>query len=253
MTESVIPEPIEGERWLPVAGYEGLYAISDQGRVRSFHAGRGKGKRGGLLKPGLSSTKHLTVVLYKDHRGTSVPVHILVARAFLEPPAPGLIVLHGPGGILDNRAANLSYGTSQQNSDDTIRDETRKYGTQLPHARLTEGAVAECRRRYADGERLAVLTAEFGVTTAALSVAIAGHTWQAAPGVPVILSRAEADLRRGSQGESHHAAKLTDEIVRECRRRHARGATKRGLAREFGVAQITMQRLLSGATWSHVS
>lgn len=36
------------ERWLPVVGYEGLYEVSDQGRVRSLSR---PGHPGRILKP----------------------------------------------------------------------------------------------------------------------------------------------------------------------------------------------------------
>ena len=40
------------ERWLPVTGYEGLYEVSDLGRVRSLPRQTRSGVRGGtLMKP----------------------------------------------------------------------------------------------------------------------------------------------------------------------------------------------------------
>lgn len=55
-------------------------------------------------------------------------------------------------------------------------------------------------------------------------------------------------------GERHHSAKLTDEIVRQCRARYAAGdGTSVSLAREFGVAQSAMHNALVGKTWKHVA
>lgn len=54
------------------------------------------------------------------------------------------------------------------------------------------------------------------------------------------------------RGQAHPFAKLTEDIVRECRRRHEAGESQRALAREFGVAKPTMQHALTGLTWRHV-
>ena len=51
------------------------------------------------------------------------------------------------------------------------------------------------------------------------------------------------------RGERHHAAKLTQEIVRDVRRRFAEGATIKGLARELGVTSSTVTQALRGETW----
>ena len=53
-------------------------------------------------------------------------------------------------------------------------------------------------------------------------------------------------------GEDQPAAKLTDDVVLECRRRHAAGASMRGLAREFGVAAKTMRLAVKGLAWRHL-
>lgn len=55
-------------------------------------------------------------------------------------------------------------------------------------------------------------------------------------------------------GEKHHSAKLTEEIVRQCRARYAAGdGNTVTLAREFGVAQGSMYNAIKGITWKHVA
>jgi len=91
--------------------------------------------------------------------------------------------LHGPGGKLDNRLVNLRWGTSAENSADTVRDGTYcppplLPGTSHPLAKLTEAIVAECRNRRARGARVTDLAQEFGVNKATMSNAIRGKTWR---------------------------------------------------------------------------
>jgi hypothetical protein len=55
----------------------------------------------------------------------------------------------------------------------------------------------------------------------------------------------QAGVRNGN-------ARLTDEIVSQCRTRIAAGESRRALAREFGVSKPTMDHAVKGATWQHV-
>lgn len=240
------PTPNAGapERWLPVVGYEGLYEVSDLGRVRTR---RRKGSKGGLLRPGLSAA-HLTVALYLDGVPRSRLVHHLVLEAFVGPRPPGMEGCHGPGGALDNSLRNLSWDSREKNQGlDRVRDGTSNRGERQGQAVLTAEIVTSCRQRYAGGERLHVLVAEYGVTVAGMSNAVSGKTWSWLPGaVPVDRHR------NGVKGAAHHGAKLTAEIVLECRRRFANGENSYALAREFGVAQPTMHNAIVGRTWGHV-
>jgi hypothetical protein len=58
---------------------------------------------------------------------------------------------------------------------------------------------------------------------------------------------------RQVRGEQQHSAKLSDESVLALRQRWAMGGlTKRGLAREIGLSETALRRLLGGRTWAHV-
>ena len=53
-------------------------------------------------------------------------------------------------------------------------------------------------------------------------------------------------------GEKNAAAKLTDQSVRDIKRRLAKGASIRGLAKEYGVRNGTVDFIKAGKTWSHI-
>lgn len=72
------------EYWKPVVGYEGLYEVSNWGRVKSMnynHTGKEK-----ILKPGTYKSGYLYVVLWKNNKQKHFLIHRLVAEAFLEIP-----------------------------------------------------------------------------------------------------------------------------------------------------------------------
>ncbi len=119
--------PSSVEVWKPVVGYEGLYEVSDQGRVRSLPGERWNGQgfhhhRGRVLRPQCAS-RYQHVALSCSGRVKCVKIHQLVAEAFL-PPCPGkqgkrrgcYHIDHINNQPLDNRAANLQWLTRYENT-----------------------------------------------------------------------------------------------------------------------------------------
>lgn len=64
------------EIWKDIIGYEGLYQVSNYGRVKSLI---GRYKNVSILKPGLSKSGYLLVVLCKNKIRKNFLVHQLVA------------------------------------------------------------------------------------------------------------------------------------------------------------------------------
>ena len=165
----------EPERWLPVPDYEGMYEVSDFGRVRSLPR---KYAGGRILKQSMSAGG-LAVGLSRDGKGRTVRVHILVTRAFLGPCPEGQEVCHGPAGRLDNRLVNLSYGTHLKNcGEDMRRDGTIPAGVRNGRAILTDEIVLELRARVAAGESCRALAMELGVVDTSVMDAVAGTAWR---------------------------------------------------------------------------
>lgn len=127
------------ENWRPVPGYEGYYEVSDLGRVRSLDGldNRGRRRNGKLLSPSLRSG-YRRIQLHRDGMGRTEYVHTLVLCAFVGPRPSGHEACHGEGGPLDNRLANLRWGTSTDNNFDQV-----KAGTH-PNSRRSE-----CKRGHA--------------------------------------------------------------------------------------------------------
>lgn len=127
------------ETWLPVVGFEGLYEVSDHGRVRSMDRRRRTGAgfrtvRGRLLAPSVHVRGgYLYVTLNRPGRKFHRKVHYLVCSAFNGPrPADLPHCRHLDGDHLNNVPGNLAWGTPSQNLYDTVAH-GRHHGASRDH------------------------------------------------------------------------------------------------------------------------
>ena len=159
------------ERWLPVVGYEGLYEVSNRGRVRSLHRivkhcrDKGEKRIKGRMMALIKNQGYRTVKLHKDGEGKHFKVHRLVAAAFIGPCPEGQEVLHGIAGILNNSVENLRYGTHSENMHDKKRDGTQPdwRGERGHFSKLTEQKVLRIRELLSAGVTQKEIAAQFSI------------------------------------------------------------------------------------------
>ncbi len=118
------------EVWKDVVGYEGLYLVSNLGRVKNIKYRHGskiaskEGKivvRDKILKPFPTRKGYMYIELKKlNGEGKTCKVHRLVMDAFTEP-HPDMQVNHINGIKSDNRLENLEWVTQSENIRHAIR------------------------------------------------------------------------------------------------------------------------------------
>ena len=109
----------EKEQWKQIAGFEG-YQVSSFGNVKSVErlVWNGKGyvhKPSMILKQARNHKGYPIVYLSHNNRQKTVPVHRLVASAFIPNPFGKLQVNHINGDKGDNRIENLEWCTNEEN------------------------------------------------------------------------------------------------------------------------------------------
>ena len=115
------------EIWKSIKDYEGLYEVSNLGRVKSL--GNNKERKEKFLKHGVDKTGYYRVGLSKNNIAKTHKVHQLVAMAFLNhiPCGHKIVVDHINDDPLDNRVDNLQVVTQRFNACKTQGKYTSKY------------------------------------------------------------------------------------------------------------------------------
>ena len=117
------------EIWKDIKGYEGLYQVSNFGRVKSLH---GKEK---ILKPYHKSTGYIQVILCKNYKTVARMVHRLVAEAFIPNPENKSQVNHKDENPLNNVDSNLEWCSATYNIN---------YGTRNHKCMNKRGTPVKC-------------------------------------------------------------------------------------------------------------
>lgn len=112
------------EEWRFVPAYEGLYMVSNKGRVINCRTGK-------ILKPGKDKDGYLQVHIFKDGKSKRFYVHRLVALAFIPNPENLPCVNHKDENKQNNCVENLEWCTNKYNLEYSgIIEKFQKAGTE---------------------------------------------------------------------------------------------------------------------------
>lgn len=104
------------EEWRDITGFEGLYQVSNLGRVRSLPKTGSGGHNGIILSQNKDKDGYLLVHLYINRKRISCKVHRLVAKAFIPNPN-NLAQINHKDEIKDNNCfTNLEWCSSSYNN-----------------------------------------------------------------------------------------------------------------------------------------
>lgn len=102
------------EEWRDIKGYEGLYQVSNKGRIKSLKSWGGNNER--IMKPRNQGTGYYMVGLSKNKQYKQFLIHRLVAMAFIPNSNNYDFVNHKDENKTNNVVENLEWCTKSYNA-----------------------------------------------------------------------------------------------------------------------------------------
>lgn len=169
------------ETWKQIPEYDGLYAVSDCGRVKRLERKSRNGNGEFTLPERFSklslSKGYFRVGLWRGNEGKVFFVHRLVMLAFVGP--SNLSVDHINGDKTDNRLCNLRYCTLRENT--LFQHEAGRVrfvrGVQNGKAKMSDDIVRQARTMLASGMSVQKVADNFGFSKGTIQAMKDGRTW----------------------------------------------------------------------------
>ena len=172
------------ETWKDIAGFDGMYQVSNLGNVRSFRfwRQRGESSRGtpSALRPKIGKYGHRAVPLFKDGVVTNVSLGKLMLLTFEGPSTDPdkKWALHRDGNTSNNLLSNFYWGTNSENQMDRVKHRTSNRGEANGHSKLLVKDVVNIKRRIAKGETNKSIAASYPhVDPSVVSAIRIGRIW----------------------------------------------------------------------------
>lgn len=171
-------------QWRTVVGFEGIYAISNQGEILRVDGNPrslirnpdGKPLRGHTDKNG-----YRNVMLYRGFGGEIFWRHRLVLEAFSGPAPEAHECAHVDGNPSNCCLSNLEWVTKPVNASHKIRHGTHNRGENHPLARLSEEDVHEIDRLRTAGFTYAKIAVQFGLSASVARSIFLRKKWRHVP------------------------------------------------------------------------
>ena len=119
------------EIWKDIEGYEGLYQVSNLGRVKSIYYDKER-----ILKPGKNTKGYLQVHLCKNGERKEYTVHRLVAKVFISNPNNLPMINHKDENPSNNRVENLEWCSAKYNNNYGTR--TQRVAEKMINGKLSK-------------------------------------------------------------------------------------------------------------------
>lgn len=182
-----LPTP-EIEVWRNVIGWEGIYQISNFGRIKAIERFLIKNRRGGKNKMAVYQVEVLrtiktnrkgykTISLWKEGFVKHFTTHRLVAIHYIANPNKYPQVLHKDDNPANPRWGNLFWGTQSQNIQDSVSKGRWRIGAKNNKTKLLAEQVVEIKKLILSGRSCYGLGKQYNMSKYAILSIKNGRSW----------------------------------------------------------------------------
>lgn len=181
-------EELLNEEWRDVSGYEGMYQVSNLGRLKSLEryvrhsANNISLKKEHIFNVGISN-KSLIAILSKEGTSKGYLIYRLVAKAFIPNPENKPEVNHIDGNRMNNKVTNLEWATRSENEKhayDTGLYVSRK-GENHPMSKITRNDILKMYDLFNAGNSKKQIAEIFNISYSHVCRIFKGSTWKHLP------------------------------------------------------------------------
>lgn len=230
----------DGEIWKDAIGWEGIYKVSNLGRVKCNVVDEYRHEEY-LLTQTETNKGYLRVKLSrgKDNKfNKNSSVHILVAKAFIQNPKNKKTVNHKKGNKKDNRATELEWATVQENTIHAYKNGliTIKSGQDSSKAKLRNDLVMGI---FNEEGKTINISKKYGISQNTVSDIKAGRSWGHITG-----------KQNTKSFSKPYKTNLTKEMV-ICI--FNSNESKEELAKKYSISASSIWRIKSGTSFSDIT
>lgn len=175
------------EKWVDIIGYEGIYQVSNFGRIKSLKRTFIKRKKGGGEMPvsmpesirskRLTSNGYIKIALWYNGKVKHYLVHRLVAFYFVPNPNKYKQVLHLDNNPSNARWDNLKWGTQKMNIQQAVTEGRWHIGSKNNKTKLKESDIPKIRKLVSEKVPSRVIGEKFNVGHSAILSIKNNKTW----------------------------------------------------------------------------
>jgi len=240
------------EEWRDIKGYEGLYQVSNKGRVKSLDRtivdsrGRIIQHKGRILKP-VDSNGYFVVGLYINKKMKQFKVHRLIMQTFIPNPENKPEVNHKDGIKHNNNIKNLEWNTSKENVNHGLKIGLikRKFGVDHYKTKLKDKDIVEIYDMYKNGRLISDIANKYKMAISSIELILYGTNWKH-------LNIHDKSNKR--IGEKHRSAKLKEsDVINIINEYKNNDISLAKLGKKYGIGESSISKIIHRKTWKHLN
>jgi hypothetical protein len=252
---------LDGEIFKDVVGYEGLYKISNLGRVKALNKNGNNKKKDIIRIQRVNQFGYLTFNICKNNKKKFIQIHRLVAESFIPNPENKPEVNHKKGIKTDNRVSELEWSTRIENASHSYYVLNNKSGIKKAQKKANEvntifkeNEIKNVLIKRASGISCIEIAKEYGVNRVTITKVIRENKVKFGVNIPNNLPRVfhktkeEIHKKNLEIGEKRGKPVLLYDINNNFIKRFT---SKRDLAREFNLDTKCITKCCNGIAKQH--